>query len=69
MEGGFKETLTKRLYERIFTEEITKLKSELGEEAYAAGRFAEAADVFTQTATADVLPEFLTIPAYSLLEA
>ena len=69
MEGGFKETLSKRLYERIFNEEITKLKSELGEAGYTAGRFSEAADIFTQTATAQILPEFLTIPAYSLLEA
>ena len=69
MEGGYKETLSKRLYERIFNEEIAKLKSELGDAGYAAGRFAEAADIFTQTATAQVLPEFLTIPAYALLEA
>ena len=69
MDGGFKETLTERLYERIFKEEIAKLKSELGDKAYASGRFPEAADIFTQTATADVLPEFLTIPAYSILEA
>ncbi len=69
MEGGFKETLTERLYERIFNEEIAKLKSELGDEGYASGRFPEAAEIFTQTATAQVLPEFLTIPAYSLLEA
>ena len=68
MEGGFKETLSTRLFERIFNEEITKLKSELGEAGYIAGRFPEAADIFTQTATAQVLPEFLTIPAYSILE-
>jgi len=69
MEGGFKETLTKRLYERIFIEEIAKLKSNLGDEAYTQGRFPEAADIFTQTATAQILPEFLTIPAYAILEA
>ena len=69
MEGGFKETLTKRLYERIFNEEIAKLKSDLGDEGYAQGRFSEAADIFTQTATDQILPEFLTIPAYALLEA
>ena len=69
MEGGFKETLTKRLYERIFNEEIAKLKSDLGDEGYTQGRFSEAADIFTQTATDQILPEFLTIPAYALLEA
>ena len=69
MEGGFKETLTKRLYDRIYNEELKKLASELGPETFAQGRFPEAAQLFTETATAQVLPEFLTIPAYSLLEA
>ena len=69
MEGGFKETLTKRLYDRIYNEELKKLASELGPEKFAQGRFPEAAQLFTETATAQVLPEFLTIPAYSLLEA
>jgi malate synthase len=67
MEGGFTETLTKRLYERLFNEEVAKLKEELGEN-YNAGRFPEAAQIFTETATAEVLPDFLTIPAYNILE-
>ena len=67
MEGGFTETLTARLYERIYNEEITKLKTELGE-AFDTGRFPEAAKIFTETATAQVLPDFLTIPAYEILE-
>ncbi len=67
MEGGFTETLAERLYTRLFNEEITKLKTELGDQ-YEAQRFPEAADIFTQTATAQELPEFLTIPAYNILE-
>ena len=67
MEGGFTETLSKRLYERLVNEEVTKLKEELGDN-YAAGRFPEAANIFTETATAQVLPDFLTIPAYEILE-
>ncbi len=69
MEGGFSETMTPRLYERIYNEELKALKGEFGEEGFAKGRFPEAADIFTQTATAPVLPEFLTIPAYDILEA
>lgn len=69
MEGGFSETLTARLYERLFNEEIKALRAELGADGYKAGRFVEAADIFTQTATASELPEFLTIPAYEILEA
>lgn len=68
MEVGLKETLTDGLYQRLFNEEISKLQTELGEEAYAAQRFPEAADIFTQTATADILPAFLTLPAYNILE-
>jgi len=69
MEGGYPETMSKRLYERLFNEELKALATELGPDAFAKGRFPEAADLFTQTATAQILPEFLTIPAYSLLEA
>ncbi len=68
MEGGFTETLTQRLYERLFKEEIAALQSELGPE-YVAGRFDEAAQIFTQTAAGETLPDFLTIPAYAILEA
>lgn len=68
MDGGFKETLTPRLYDRIFKEEIKALKSELGDDAYSSGRFDEAATLFTQTATANELPEFLTLSAYTILE-
>ena len=68
MEGGFQETLTERLYERLFNEEIAKLKNELSEDGFTQGRFDDAANIFTQTATAEVLPDFLTIPAYDLLK-
>ncbi len=68
MEGGFKETMTPRLYERLFAEEISTLQAELGEAGFDSGRFPEAAEIFTQTATGSTLPDFLTIPAYDLLE-
>ena len=68
MKGGFTETLTKRLYERLYNEEVEKLSSELGPQAFAEGRFVEASQIFTETATAQVLPDFLTLPAYEILE-
>jgi len=68
MADGFSETMTQRLYDRIFKEEVAALKSELGE-SFETGRFDEAASLFTQTATGSDLPEFLTIPAYAILEA
>jgi len=68
MEGGFAETLTRRLYDRLYNEELKNLASELGPDAFAQGRFDEAAKLFTETATAQILPDFLTIPAYEILE-
>jgi len=68
MEGGFTETLTIRLFERIYNEELKALAKEYGPNGFAQGRFPEAAEIFTQTATAQVLPDFLTIPAYDILE-
>ena len=68
MEGGYSETLTRRLYDRLYNEEIMKITEELGVESYNKGRFPEAAELFTKSATAQVLPNFLTIPAYKILE-
>ena len=68
MEDGRTETMTSDLYDRILGEEVSALKAELGE-AYQSERFEEAVNIFTQTATGDLLPEFLTIPAYEILEA
>ena len=68
MEGGYSETLTRRLYDRLYNEEIMKITEELGVESYNNGRFPEAAELFTKSATAQILPNFLTIPAYQILE-
>ena len=68
MEGGYRETLSKRLYDRLFAEEVSALQSETGEAAFKEGRFPEAAELFNTTASGDTLPEFLTIPAYEILE-
>ena len=68
MDGGYKETLTERLYQRLYAEELAKLEAEQGEANFNAQRFPEAAEIFNETATADILPDFLTIPAYAILE-
>lgn len=63
------ERMSSTLYNRIYDEVFGALQTELGREAFIAGRFPEAARLFTQTATSADLPEFLTIPAYEILEA
>jgi len=67
MEGGYSETLSRRLYDRLYNEEIMKITEELGADNYIDGRFPEAAELFTKSATAQILPNFLTIPAYEIL--
>ncbi len=68
MADGSQETVTSALYRRLFDEEIEALKSELGANAFVAGRFPEAAKLFTETAISADLPTFLTLPAYDILE-
>jgi malate synthase len=56
------------LVRRVLDEELAKLRQELGEQAFAARRFKEAREVFEQVALADEFVEFLTLPAYELLD-
>jgi malate synthase len=61
-------TVTRDLVGAIIDEELAGIEAALGAEAYAASRFAEARKVFEQVALADDFPEFLTLPAYELLD-
>jgi malate synthase len=68
MGGGFQETMTDRLYQRLLVEERNAIRDEIGADAFNEGRFPEASELFDATATASVLPEFLTLSAYDILE-
>lgn len=50
-------TLDQNLFDRLYTEEVQNLGAD----------FADAADLFKQTATGDTLAEFLTLPGYERL--
>jgi len=52
---------------QVADEELRHIKSSIGEEAFAAGRYEEALELFTQVALADDFVEFLTLPAYDRL--
>jgi malate synthase len=56
------------LVRRIMDEELAKVRSTIGDQAFESGRFKEAYDLFDQVALADDFVEFLTLPAYGLLE-
>jgi malate synthase len=59
--------VTTALFEQCLKEEMERVKGEIGEEAYASGRFREAIDLFRQMSTAPALAAFLTLPAYRLI--
>jgi malate synthase len=54
--------------ERVVDEELEKIRELVGPEAFDGGRFGEARQVFEQVALADEFVEFLTLPAYELLD-
>jgi malate synthase len=60
--------VTKDLVREIEDDELAKLRETYGQELYGKGRFPEAKELFERVALADEFPEFLTLPAYEVLE-
>jgi len=60
--------VTAELVRELEREELDKLRSSLGDEAYESGRFGEAAELFERVALDDQPAEFLTLPAIERLE-
>ncbi|HEY1596607.1 MAG TPA: malate synthase A [Thermoleophilaceae bacterium] len=67
LHGG--EKVTPELVERIATEELEKIREEIGDDEWfeKQGRPKESRMLFEQVALADDFPEFLTLPAYDYL--
>ncbi len=59
--------VTADLFDRLLGEEMERVKSEIGADNYAAGRFPEAIALFRNLSTAEALTPFLTLPAYRLI--
>jgi len=57
------------LLERLFEEEMEKIKALVGEEAFASGKYDEARDLFWDMTISAEFQEFLTLPAYERLSA
>ena len=62
-------TVDLALCRTILDEELQKLKSTFGDEAWAKGRFKDAAQLFLSLIEAPRFPEWLTIPAYETIIA
>ncbi len=61
--------ITPELIRKIADEETDRVRAELGHAVYDASRFDEARALFEQVALSDEFPEFLTLPAYEILDA
>jgi malate synthase len=60
--------VTAELVARIQDEELAAIRERIGEVAFAAGRFADARALFERVALADEFVDFLTLPAYELID-
>ena len=61
-------TVTGEFVERLAAAEAARLREEYGDEVYTSARFPEAQQLFEAVALADEFPDFLTLPAYEILE-
>ena len=59
--------VTKDMFRKMLPEELARVRRELGEEAWGAGRYEEAAKLFDEITTSDDYVEFLTLPGYEWL--
>lgn len=65
--SGGSEPFDKAVFDRLLEDELGKINATLGDDSYADGRYPEATEVFVSTATGDTLADFLTLPAYAVL--
>jgi malate synthase len=59
--------VTVELFRQLLGEELPKVRGTLGEEAWKAGRYEEGAKLFEAITAGDYV-EFLTLPAYALID-
>ena len=61
-------TVTRELVAKVRDEELTKIKTIVGDANYANGRYDEAASLFDEVALSRDFVEFLTVPGYARLD-
>lgn len=59
--------VTRDMFHKMLPEELARVRRELGEEAWHAGQYEEAARMFGQMAAGEDYVEFLTLPGYDWL--
>ncbi len=60
--------VTLELYRSLVPSELEKIKGYVGAEAYENGKFEKAVEIFDQLIDNDEFIEFLTLPAYDLID-
>jgi malate synthase len=60
--------VTTELVEALLAEEATAIRAEVGDDAWAHKGFAPAEQLFAAVALADDFADFLTLPAYALID-
>jgi len=60
--------VTKELFRSLLAEELPKVKIHLGETAWETGKYEQGAELFARITTDDHYVEFLTLPAYELID-
>jgi malate synthase len=61
--------VTRELVQQLIPEELSRIRSEIGANRYDRGHFDDARTLFERVSTAEVLEDFLTLPAYDTLVA
>jgi malate synthase len=60
--------VSREIFKAVLAEEMAALKASLPNDAFATGRFGEAIELFSTMSLASEFEEFLTLPAYQVLE-
>jgi malate synthase len=62
------ETVTAEFVRRIVDEELAAIQAEIGDQEYDSRKFGDARQLFEQVALADDFADFLTLPAYAMVD-
>ena len=65
---GDGEPVTPQLVRAVADDVLASIRAEIGEQAYGSSRFGDARALFEQVALADEFVDFLTLPAYDLID-
>ena len=60
--------MSAELYQRLLREELAAIRAEYGEQRFASGHFPAAAELFLRMSLSPEFDEFLSLPAYELLD-